>query len=153
MIEEEGVVREVEGEYARVETIRKTSCGSCNVKGTCGTSLIASVFPQRTALLKVANPEGAKIGDRVVLGLDESLLQRTSVLVYGLPMLTFIGGSVLGHYIFATELMSILGGLSGLLAGLFVVRLRTANVRKLTQSEARILRKQSISVGFVTSNK
>lgn len=139
MIEETAVVDSIDGDYAVVVTQRRSSCGSCNAKGACGTSLIGQFFPQRSAQLSLLNPVQARPGDKVVIGLNEGLLQQTSMMVYAVPLLLFLCGAILGQWLGGSELNSILGGLLGLSIGLIFVRLFTGK-KQLRYSEARILR-------------
>ena len=75
MIEEQGEVVEVQGEFAWIESERTTTCGSCAVRKGCGTSAIAKVLGQRRVRLRVLNRIDARVGDRVVIGIAESGLQ------------------------------------------------------------------------------
>lgn len=136
MIEESAIVTATEGEFARVETQRATSCGSCEAKRSCGTSALAKVFGNRRTVVEVLNPIGAVSGDRVIVGLDESVLTRASFLFYIVPLLLLLAGGIVGQSIAeqfnyqSTEPLSIVGGLLGLLIGLaWIRRLATRNIK------------------------
>lgn len=128
MIEETAIVTATEGEFARVETQRRSSCGSCEAKSTCGTSALARVFGNRRNVVEVLNPIGAEAGDRVVVGLDESAFTRVSFLFYILPLLALFAGAVLGQWLavqfghVSTEPLSIICGLLGLSSSLYWLR-------------------------------
>ncbi|HIE56005.1 MAG TPA: Fis family transcriptional regulator [Chromatiaceae bacterium] len=122
MIEEEGVVVSVQGEFAKVRIQQQRSaCGSCSARQGCGTSLLARLFPERERALLARNPAAARKGDHVVIGLREADLQLASVVLYLLPVLGLISGALLGHWLAGLlnsadgELLSILLG-SGMLA-------------------------------------
>lgn len=122
MIEQEAKVTELQGEHALVVVSRQSACGSCAAKSGCGTSVVASLFPQRSQQLRVANTQGARPGDRVIIGLEESGLQRASLLLYGVPLLGLLVGAAVGQQWGGSELQSILGGLFGASVGLWFVR-------------------------------
>lgn len=127
MIEEQARVIAVTDGIAEVATLRRSACGSCNAKAGCGTSILASWFPQRQLSFQLVNQIGARPGDTVIVGLDEGTLQRASGLLYGLPLIGLLGGAVLGEFFaeqFAVslELGAVVGGLFGLLAALKLVR-------------------------------
>ncbi|WP_456404289.1 SoxR reducing system RseC family protein [Thiolapillus sp.] len=128
MLEEEGVVLSVSGSVAEVVAETKSSCGSCSAKSGCGTSLLASLFPQRKRSFRANNTVSAKTGDRVIIGLDESALQIASLLVYLVPLLGLIGGAIIGAWLApqlapdAAEPFSIIAGIAGFSLVLLVVR-------------------------------
>lgn len=123
MIEETAHVVDTEGEYAWVETERRSSCGSCSAKG-CGTGALSKILGRRSQRLKVLNPVEAKPGDEVVLGIREQALLKGSVAVYIVPLLAMLGGALLGEGVAPqwqsdAETLSMLFGLFGLAAGFF----------------------------------
>ena len=96
MIEENALVVATEGEYAWVETSRRSSCGSCEAKG-CGTGALSQVLGRRTQRLRVKNPIAADSGDQVVLGITESALLKGSIAVYLVPVLALLAGGIFGE--------------------------------------------------------
>jgi len=122
MIEQEARVVAIEGDQALVEIQRQSACGGCAAKSGCGTSVVASLFPQRRQTLRLDNGVQAVPGDRVIVGLPEAALQQASLLLYGLPLLLLLAGAVVGKLWFGTEPAAILGGLSGVTLGLLLVR-------------------------------
>jgi sigma-E factor negative regulatory protein RseC len=131
MLREEGIVIAVKGDRAQVEARPKSACGSCSARSGCGTSLVASLFPRRGHNFIARNCVGAKPGDRVFIGLDESVLQRASLMIYLLPLLGLIGGALAGLHLARLlgssdgELLSILLGGAGMAAVLFWIRLHS----------------------------
>ncbi|GBL04690.1 SoxR reducing system RseC family protein [Glaciecola sp. KUL10] len=113
MIEEMGVVKKVEGEFVWVETQVKTTCGSCQAKSNCGTSVIAKVFNPKAELLRLKSPINLKVGQQVKLGIPEETLVSASALVYLLPLSVFM------LTIFSTQSAFALHELFSLFFGLF----------------------------------
>jgi sigma-E factor negative regulatory protein RseC len=124
MIEEHARVIAIEGETAWVETQRKSTCGSCSAKNSCGSSLLERFIGKRSNRLAVARVADMEEGDEVVLGLEERSLLRGSFAVYMLPLLLMLLMAVISQTLLSdkwlsSEAASILGGLTGLGLGLY----------------------------------
>ncbi len=130
MIEEEGIVIELNGEYAEVEAWQKSACGHCSARKGCGTSLLASLLGRRPRRFPAINRAGARPGDRVIVGVDAGALQAASFLMYLVPLLGLIGGALAGTWLSRLlvtadgELLSILLGVAGMALALLLVRRR-----------------------------
>lgn len=149
MIEETGHVVETEGEYAWVETQRKSSCGSCAVKG-CGTGALSNILGKRSQRLKVRNPVHAKPGEEVVLGIREQDLLKGSLVVYIFPLLAMFAGALLGEGLapqwdIDSEVPSLLFGLLGLVAGFLWLRRYNRGLSADERFMAVILRTRVVS--------
>ena len=126
MIEEQGQVVEVQGEFAWIEGERTSTCGSCAVRKGCGTSAIATVLGQRRVRLRVLNRINARVGDNVVIGIAESGLLRGSLAVYAAPLLGLFAGALAGQLLGNTlsampsDLLAIAGAIGGFVAALVV---------------------------------
>lgn len=145
MIEELAQVVAVRGGTVEVVARRHTACGSCSAKSGCGTSLLADWFPQRPLRFEVENAIGAGMGDDVVVGLDESLLQRAVLLLYGLPLGGLLAGALVGEQLSAglgwhSELGAVVLGLLGLTAALLANRKVSARRGKRGGMGVRLLR-------------
>jgi sigma-E factor negative regulatory protein RseC len=151
VIEASARVVAVDGDRARVAVERQTACGSCAAKGGCGTRLISDWLPQRQLSFELDNQIGARPGDRVIVGLDESRMQRYALQLYAIPLAGLLLGAVGGHQFFAyqgwpAEPGSMLLGLLGVAAALHWVwrrgrrmKTRDSGIRLLghTQSDSR----------------
>ena len=96
MMTETARVIATEGEYAWVETQRKTACGSCSVQKGCGTGVLAKVLGNRASRIRVINTIGAESGELVVLGLEHGALVRSSFAVYAMPLVFLLLGGIGG---------------------------------------------------------
>ncbi len=126
MLIEATTVIAVEPDFLWVEAVQTSACGSCKAQKGCGQSLL-SKFGATPNYLKVARSGGLEgepflPGDRVDIGIHESVVVSASLIAYLLPLVFFLVGVTLGHYVFASEGLSILLGLAGLLAGAIAVR-------------------------------
>lgn len=123
MITETGKVVAVDGASAWVQTIRTSACQSCSARSGCGQRALASMTGGRANQVLVLNSVDAKVGDEVVLGIDEQSLLRASLWVYGVPLLLMVFSSILGHQWFgASDLSAVVGAVSGLAGGFWLVR-------------------------------
>ncbi len=120
MIETEAIVVKIEHAVAYVQAERKSSCSGCG-ESNCGTSVLANYFGQKAPLYRASNEVGAKVGDRVVVGLDESALFKGTLLLYLFPLLLLFVGAVAGSALAVSAEVkdgySVAGAFIGLVAG------------------------------------
>jgi sigma-E factor negative regulatory protein RseC len=114
--------------------------------------LLAAWFPQRELIFRLPNPVDARVGDTVVIGLNEGALQRSSLLLYGLPLMGLLTGAIAGDQSFAalawpSELGGIIGSLLGLTAALWVVRHRSERRARYGSNVVRLLRIARHAIG------
>lgn len=153
MIEELGIVRRVEGDDAWVDTQRKSSCGSCSAKG-CGTGALAKVIGNRPQQLKLVNSIGAKAGDTVVLGINESALVKGSLAAYIAPLLFMFIGGLLGQTMaeqlgLSVDASSAVLGVIGLAIGLLWLKLFGRKTATSEQYQPVMVRLANPTVGNV----
>jgi len=127
MIKEQALVIAVEEHAVLVQTQRTSTCGSCESKQGCGTAVLAKGMGQGTTRLRIQTDLDVKVGDRVILAIDESALLIGSLLIYLLPLLALILGGLLGDYgtrllELDNELLSIGLGIVALVSCLLLIR-------------------------------
>ncbi len=120
MLEERARVLVTEGDLARLEVERPSSCGGCGASGGCGTALLGKWLTRHRLRVRALNPIGARPGDWVVVGLADEVLTQASLVAYLLPLVGLILGAAVGQA-FGGEPLAILGGGAGLAAGLMAV--------------------------------
>jgi sigma-E factor negative regulatory protein RseC len=145
MIEENAYVVRLESahsppepSYAWIETERKSSCGHCAGKSSCGTQVLSKVLGKRNNQFKVLNESHAKKGDLVLIAIDDTILLSGSFLLYFVPLLTMILSSFLATVLsqqlnYLTDqidTISIIFALLGFITGVAYVRF---NIKKMTQ--------------------
>lgn len=142
MIETEAIVVKTEHAVAYVQAERKTSCSSCS-ESSCGTSVLANFFGQRTPLYRASNEVGAKVGDRVVVGLNESAMFKGTLLLYLFPLLLLFAGAAAGSALAGAEEVkdgySVAGAFIGLAAGFLGLKLFSARMGSGRQFQPVIL--------------
>lgn len=121
MLETEGVVVRLGADGAYVETARASSCDSCNSQKSCGTSSLGQLLGGKAKPFRVLNPIGAVVGERVVIGLEETALLGGALLSYVLPLALLMSGALVGSQlapdVAAKDLYSVVGAGFGLVLG------------------------------------
>lgn len=110
-----GTVVKAASDKVWVETERNTGCQGCSSESGCGTSALAKLFsPKSNSLLVLSNTLGVKMGDRILLSIEESDLFKHSMMAYGLPLFAMIGLAWVGLGLTKSDLVSIVLGFLGL---------------------------------------
>jgi len=91
MIEEEGVVAEVEGTVAKVAILKKSACEQCAASGVC--------HPGDQEYLEASNPLGAVKGQKVKVVVAPQIYLKASIILYGIPMVSLIAGAIIAKNI------------------------------------------------------
>ena len=116
MIEEQAIVVGVENDVTMLEVVRRTPCGLCGQTRGCGISLWGRLFGHRPNIFKAVNQIDAKVGDSVIVGIEEQALLISSLTVYGIPLVTMLAGAR----------NAVIGAVVGLMLGLLWVKGHTA---------------------------
>jgi sigma-E factor negative regulatory protein RseC len=151
MIEESAQVVSIDGQFAWVETQRKSACGSCGASAGCGTATLQKVMGAKRTQLKALNSANAQLGDQVVIGVDEQAFVKGSLAVYAVPLLMMLVFALVAEWWFASEGLTIISGLLGLLVGFFWLKHFTARISHDEQYQAVVLRTaapQSAAISF-----
>lgn len=123
MITETGRVVAVDAGRAWVQSIRQSACQSCSARQGCGQRALAGISGGRANQVLVDNHLQARVGDTVTLSIAESALVNASLLVYALPLVLMVLGTVLAHEgSGGSEGFAMLGAASGLGLGFALAR-------------------------------
>lgn len=124
MIEEPGVVMSVDADTVWVATQRKTTCGSCTARATCGQGLLTVLSADKKPhLIQVRSDLPVRKGDQVILGIAEETLVRSAFLVYMLPLFAMFAVALSTQALNISEPWIIFSAVLGFLAGILWVRL------------------------------
>jgi len=99
MMTEKAKVVALRGERALLETRRQSVCGACVVNKACGTGVIAKYWNAKPLRLEARNDIGARVGEEVLVAVEDRFLVRGSLLVYLLPLLALFTGGLLGSVV------------------------------------------------------
>lgn len=124
----EGMARvvAVEGAVAWLEPEQTTACGACASSQACGASAFGNRLHARRFPLD--NLHELKVGDRIVIGVQESTLVTASMTAYAIPLVTMLSGGIAAHLAGAGDGVTMLATLAGLAVGFAVSRLRAKNL-------------------------
>lgn len=137
LAEEIAIVSFIDDDYAYLKADSASACSSCSAKSSCGAKTITK--PNAEYNLRVRNDLNLKEGDSVVVSLESQKLLIATVILYILPLLMLFAFSFLGKSFYG-EIGSIIGGITGLAAGLLIVRQGFAKDKLKKQFEPAILR-------------
>lgn len=132
MIIETGRVVAVESDGLWVETIQRSTCGSCAAQKGCGQSLLARLTGHTSYLrvvLEGRDPAGFQLGEQVRIGVPEQVVVSGSLFVYLVPLFAMLLFSGIAHNLWAYEGLTAAFAALGLLAGGLVVRWRAQVTR------------------------
>jgi len=129
-MEEVGVVTETNGVTAKVTVKKKGACDGCAVKGTCEPT-------EKGMEIKALNTVNAKPGQTVRVSIGAYTYLKSSMIAYGMPLVFFIAGAIIGKNIGAkhltgynSDLIAAIAGFTALIISLFLIKLisgRTAS--------------------------
>ena len=151
MIEEQGQVIRTEGQFAWVRTQRKSTCGQCAAQKGCGTNVFSKVLGNKLVEFKAINKTNAMAGDQVILGLHESVLLKSAVLMYVLPLVSMFVFALLSSFIGEALGVTVSQGwisifaVFGLLAGFVWVRYFMRNHQTDEKYHPTILRRVTLA--------
>jgi sigma-E factor negative regulatory protein RseC len=123
MIEQRAIILSIEQDQqsnkstATLEIERQTACGLCGQTRGCGNRIWGNLLGHSDASFKANNTIGALVGQTVIVAIDEQVLLKSALLLYGLPLICLFVFALLANAMWGTELASMLGGLAGLLVG------------------------------------
>ncbi len=146
MIEERAVILSLQSEPTKTETTatleieRKTACGLCGQTRGCGNSIWGKLLGHQTTAFKAQNRINAKVGDSVVVGINEKALLKGALLLYILPLVTLFIGAILASQLWHSDGSTMLGAFAGLVLGLLWVKGHTMSNRYFNLQQPIILR-------------
>lgn len=149
MIEERAVILSLEREtnnisssnsIATLEIERKTACGLCGQTRGCGNSIWGKLFAHQSTAFKAQNRINAKVGDSVIVGINEKALLKSALLLYILPLATMLFGAILAAQFSASDSSAIIGAVIGLVLGLLWVKGHTMSSSYFRLQQPVILR-------------
>ena len=111
-------------EYAQLEVVRKNPCSLCGKTRGCGVSMWGKLFKHGQKPLRLKNSIQAKVGDDVVIAIEEQAFLKSTLYLYGVPLLAMLLGALLATYWVAngqqdanTDAYTLTGAVTGLLLG------------------------------------
>ncbi len=126
MIEESGRVIALEQPgMVWVETVRKSSCGSCASEQSCGTGVISKAMAGKRSYVKaITDILDLQTGEDVIIGVPEDFMVRGTMRLYLLPLLLMMASMLVANqYLHYGDAGSLLFAVIGLGVGLLISRI------------------------------
>ena len=142
MIEEQAVVIKASKERVTLEVVRDKPCGLCGQVRGCGNSIWGKIFSHQSGHIETRNDLNAKLGDVVILGIDEALMLKSSLMLYGVPLLSMFLCMVIANS-FAkemVELYTLIGAVTGLFLGVVMIKRVINEKMQMFYNEAQLIR-------------
>ena len=107
-----------------LETLPKSNCPRCASGKGCGGGLLTEAFSNKVFRVAVNKSITLNINDLVQIGINSSVLVKTSFIVYFQPLILMICGAFIAQMLYSTsDRYTVTGATIGIIVGLFVTKL------------------------------
>ena len=120
MIKEWATVVSWHNGVAQVHCDVKASCSSCASRAGCGSRVLNKLGPQTSHTISVPCEQPLAAGQKVELGIAESSLLGSAMLVYMAPLAGLFVMASIFQVLFASDIASLCGALLGGVGGFLV---------------------------------
>ena len=135
----------VEGNMAWLVPESGTSCGGCTSASACGSKGIGTTASRLEARrFQLVNDAGLRVGERVVVGIQENAVLRASITAYAIPLATLLIAGALAQWAAGSNFVTMAAMLAGLVFGLWLARLRAGQLMAKGELAPRFLRRASM---------
>lgn len=107
---------------ATLHTEAKTSCNSCQARKGCGSHMLNKLGPKNAHVMQIASSKPLQPGQRIELGIKESSLLGSALLVYMTPLFGLFLVAGLFQSLFGSDLAAACGALLGGIGGFIVAK-------------------------------
>lgn len=122
MIEEFAVVTQRLDGFVMLEVERRTACGLCGQQRGCGNATWGKLLGHQSQEFLAKNTIDVKVGDSVVVGIDEKIVLSTVFYLYLVPLLSMLAAALFADQFFSDDLWVALFAALGLVVGFFWVK-------------------------------
>lgn len=142
MIEEQAIVIKASKDRVTLEVVRTKPCGLCGQVRGCGNSIWGKIFSHQSGHIETKNNLNAKLGDVVILAIDETLMLKSSLMLYGVPLLSMFLGMVFANSLAKemSELYTLVGAVAGLFLGVVMIKRVMNEKMQMFYNEAQLIR-------------
>lgn len=107
---------------AQVSCDVKTSCNSCSSRAGCGTRVLNKLGPQTSHTISVPSAQPLVTGQKVELGITESSLLGSAMLVYMSPLVGLFVVATLFQMLFGSDVAALCGAILGGVGGFLIAK-------------------------------
>lgn len=141
MMKEWATVVSWQAGVAILSTDAKTTCSRCSARQGCGSQLLNKLGQKNADLLTITSIEPLQPGQKIELGIPESSLLGSALLVYMTPLFFLFTVAGLAQHWLQTDLAAACGALLGGILGFLIARLLATHLAKRPQMQPIILTK------------
>lgn len=118
----------IRSDAIELQSVRGSACARCARGEGCGGGLIGKLAFRRDTvlLLDVDDATAYQVGQKVELSVDPARFLSVAATLYLLPLITLLGGALIGNALMTGDTGAILGASIGLAAGWFVLKRQLA---------------------------
>lgn len=143
MLETRAIVVQLEGAEAIVEAVQGGGCSLCGGGKGCGSGKLSQMLCVQPRQFRVRNGINARIGEEVQVGVEDGLLLRSALTMYGIPLLLLFGGALLGAR-WGDDAGAAVGAAVGLLAGFLLAGFLASRQRASSSALPAIVRCEGV---------
>jgi len=107
---------------ATLHTEAKTTCNSCSARKGCGSAMLNKLGPKNAHVMQINSEKPLSPGQRIEIGIRESSLLSSALLVYMTPLVGLFAVAGLFQMLFDSDLAAATGALLGGVAGFIVAK-------------------------------
>ena len=133
-------VIEVQEQQIIVRCQRKSACNACASRDSCVSNTLASAMPSKAFTLAVATNKQVPVGSIVEIGMQETVLVKSAVWIYLLPLIFFILAALASHMASQNELIVIAVSFISGAVGFYLAKYKTAQLEAQINSKPCLLR-------------
>ncbi|BBR60007.1 MULTISPECIES: SoxR-reducing system protein RseC [unclassified Klebsiella] len=122
MIKEWATVIAWDNGVAQVSCDVKASCNTCASRAGCGSRVLNKLGPQTSHTISVPSAQPLVAGQKVELGISESSLLGSAMLVYMSPLLGLFVVAALFQVLFGSDIAALCGAVLGGVGGFLVAK-------------------------------
>lgn len=125
MLKETGRIVDIKEDALWVETIKRSTCGSCVAEKGCGQTLLQKIGVQPSYMripLKEDAQYSYQLNDSVTIGIPNDIVVKGSLLLYLVPLIFLLVFSGVVHTYQYSDALVILAGLFGFFSSCLLIR-------------------------------
>jgi sigma-E factor negative regulatory protein RseC len=139
VLKETGRVIAIKEDSLWVETIKRSTCGSCAAEKGCGQTLLQKIGANPTYLripFEYDSTRRYHLNDSVTIGIPNDIIVKGSLFLYLLPLTFLLALSGVAHTFSSKDFVSILAGIMGFTIGCLLIRWHSYHYRNDKRHQA-----------------
>jgi sigma-E factor negative regulatory protein RseC len=127
MIEQKAKVVAIDDKTIWLDAQRQSTCSGCAAKQGCGTGILENHVGKRFSRIAIEKKDTVDVGQQMQLAIPEEALLQGAFMMYLLPLLSMFLFAIVAASLGAPTLLETIAGITGLFAGLLLVKTKFKN--------------------------